>query len=173
MRLSRHKRLAIVMVMIVATFASASCSDRSTNNATDNFIGDYSYDAPIIAMVYEDLDDEGSGILYREVLDFDKLLEKTDKPILIYMYSSMHPDDTGTTASIEQMAEDYHYVILVISVDLFQASDVADRYEVAAVPEFIIIDSGDEISRFDSVNKQVWYPGEVLDWMVSVIETIK
>ena len=101
------------------------------------------------------------------------ILEKTDKPILIYMYSSMHPDDTGTTASIEQMAEDYHDVILVISVDLFQASDVADRYEVAAVPEFIIIDSGDEISRFDSVNKQEWYPGEVLDWMVSVIETIK
>jgi len=163
----------IVLLLLGACLTMISCSRGNANQGVDDYLGDYSYDSPIIAMVYEDLDGEGMGILYRSVTDFDKFINNTDKPILLYMYTSMHADDAGTTASVEQIAEDYHKEVVVISIDLFRASEVANRYEVVAVPEFIIIHSGEEVGRFDSADKQTWYPEEVSDWMISVINTIE
>lgn len=173
MRLFGRIRHLVITALLLSGLALVSCTLGNANNRDEDYLGEFSYDAPIIAMVYEDLDGEGKGILYRSVTDFDKFINNTDKPVLIYMYTSMHADDAGTTASVEQMAEDYHDELVVVAVDLFRASEIANLYEIAAVPEFIIINSGQEVSRFDSASKQTWYPEEVSDWMISVIDTIE
>lgn len=167
--LQKHRLAASVIVSVGMAFTlmlCASCEGKK-GNASDykTYLGDYSYDSPIVAMVYEDLDGEGNGIQYREVLDYTNYVTKSPLPVLVYFYTSLHTDYVGTTAQVEQIAEDLHGQITVVSVNVFQEGKIAEHYGIVTVPEFMILRDGLMTDRFDSAEKGTWTKDVLVDWV--------
>lgn len=157
----------IAAVLLFVLLLQGGCAKKSAADSVDPslYLGDYSYDSPMSAMVYEDLDGEGEGIQYREVTDYEKMIAYSPVPVCMYFYSSQIADG-GATAFVEQMAEDYHGRILFVSADADQEKDLADHFEVNAVPDFVILNNGSLIAHFGSTNGQTWTNEDLEKWIL-------
>jgi len=155
----------VSVVLVFVIMLCASCGSSKKKSDYKSYLGDYSYDSPIIAMVYEDLDGEGNGILYREVLDYTNYVTKSPVPVLVYFYTSLHTDYVGTTAQVEQIAEDLQGKVTVVSINVFQEADIAEHYEIVTVPEFVILRDGLIDDRFDSAGRGTWTEDVLIDWV--------
>ncbi len=162
----RLRNVRVLAIIAIATFFLFSCTGKSPDPSDyRSYLGDYSYDASLTAMVYEDFDGEGFGILYRKITDFSGYVTNAPLPVLIYFYTSLHEDYAGTTAEVEQIAEDYNTSLLVITVNVFRESTVAGHYGVQTVPEFIILKDGKVDRRFDGTSRGSWSQDELRQWV--------
>ncbi len=158
----------IAAVLLFVLLLTAGCAGKKAAEVPVDpslYLGDYSYDAPMTAMVYEDLDGEGKGILYREVTDYDKMIAYSPVPVCIYFYSSLAAD-TGITAGIEDMAETYHDKILFVSADADQEKELADHFEVTAVPDFVILNNGSLIAHYSGSSGELLAGEDLEKWIL-------
>ena len=162
------KRYLIVVVLIVISsvlMAGCSGSDKEDSLPFYPSLGDYDYESSLTAFVYEPVaDEEEYGIQYREVTDMEKLLS-SDFPVLIYFHSSLSPDTNGITAGAEDIAQCTWGNCLVIMADVLEENDLANRFGVEKVPEFVLVRSGNEISSFQGYNYEVWTMSDVASWV--------
>ena len=159
----------IAAVLLFVLLLQGGCA--KTASAADSvdpslYLGDYSYDAPMTAMVYEDLDGEGEGILYREVTDYEKMIAYSPVPVCIYFYSSLAAD-MGMTAGIEDMAEYYHDKILFVSVDAEQEKELADHFEVVVVPDFVILNNGSLTAHYSGKSGALLVGEDLEKWILA------
>ena len=124
-------------------------------------------------MVYEpvedEIDDEGNpyyGIQYREVKDLDGILS-SGKTMLIYFYSSMSNESAEITASVEDIAQVYNGTMTVLMLDAMEYPDLIGKYDINAVPEFVLKRPGEEDKIFGSASYEYWNTGDVLSWLKS------
>lgn len=167
----RLSGLAIAAVILISTVLfSASCGNRN-DKASDytSYLGGYSYDASITAMVYEDLDGEGKGILYREVRDYTNYVTQCPVPVLVYFYTPLHTDYAGTTAQVEQIAEDLQGQLAVVSVNCMVETGISEHYGITTVPEFIILREGLIAERFNSADKGTWTEEVLAEWVAGAL----
>ena len=169
---SRKKRFAgLLAIIMLCAFFLFSCAKNSPDPSDyRSYLGDYEYDASLTAMVYEDFEGEGFGILYRSVTDYSGYVTNAPLPVLIYFYTSMHEDYAGTTAEVEQIAEDYNTQLLVITVNVFREKTIAEHYQVQTVPEFVILKDGKVDQRFDGTTRGSWSQEELRQWVVEGID---
>lgn len=163
----------VLAVLLFVLGAGAGCSGKKSSNHDlgdySAYLGDYSYNAPLTAMVYEDLDGEGEGILYREVTDYDKLIAYAPVPVCLYFHSSYSADTGGVTAAVEQLAEDYHGKILFVTVDADEETDLASHFKIEAVPDFILLENGSLKASFSSFGGMEWTESDLQDWILDNI----
>ena len=161
-------RKAISALLISALFLTG-CGKEEDNTTPSfySYLGGYSYDAPVTAFVYESVaGEEEYGIQYREVTDLEGLLA-SDDTVMIYMYDSLSQAGYGITAGAEDIAQCTWDDMLVVMVDVQQNIDLATKYGVDKVPEFIIVRSGSEVSRFAGYNYEEWTMSDVAVWVSS------
>ena len=163
--------LSLTAVLLAAMFL-CSCS-KQENNALNAFLGDYSYSAPAVCMVYEqvedELDDEGNpcyGIQYREITDLEGLL-KSGGTFLIYFYSSMSNESAEVTASMEDVAQLYNGKLTVLMLDAMEYRDLMEKYDIEAVPEYVLIRPGQQDQVFKSSSHGFWTVNDVISWLQS------
>ena len=166
----------IIAVLLVISFVLAAVSACSSDNSKETdqgqtdiykYLGDYDYDSSLLAFVYEPVDGEDeSGIQYRRVTDIEGLL-KSGKTVLLYFYNSMSSDVSGVTAGMEDIAQCTWGDMLVVTSDVLTDTDLATRYQIEKVPEFVMIRSSEEISRFEGYNYDVWSMSDVAAWVSS------
>lgn len=155
---------AFAAVMIVL----CSCGAKSSaNNDTSAYLGDYSYLSSISAMVYEDMDGEGKGIMYREVTDFDKLIAYSKTPVCLYFFSGADTDKNGVTAAVEQMAETYNGRILFVSIDADQEQNKATHFQIDVLPDFVLLDKGSIKAYFAGNNGKSWTIIDMENWILT------
>ena len=135
------------------------------------YLGDYSYSDPAVCMVYErvedEIDDDGNplyGIQYRKVTDLDGL-KASGITLLIYFYSSMDNGSAMVTASVEDMALSYNGKLTVLMLDAMEYKDLMDKYEIEAVPEFVLIKKGQADKVFGGMSREYWTVNDVLSWL--------
>ena len=135
------------------------------------YLGDYSYSDPAVCMVYErvedETDDDGNplyGIQYRKVTDLDGL-KASGITLLIYFYSSMDNSSAMVTASVEDMALSYNGKLTVLMLDAMEYKDLMDKYEIEAVPEFVLIRKGQADKVFGGMSREYWTVNDVLSWL--------
>lgn len=159
--------LITAMLLFVLLLAGGCGSYGGTGESVDTslYLGDYSYNAPMTAMVYEDLDGEGEGILYREVTDYDKMIAYSPVPVCIYFYSSLRAGQ-GTTSGIEDMAEYYHDKILFVSADVDQLQELADHFEVVVVPDFVILNNGALKAHYAGQSGELLDGADLQEWIL-------
>jgi hypothetical protein len=150
--------------MFISIIITSGCT-RETVDERD-YLGEYSYDAPITAMIYENFEGEGMGIVYREVTDYDQLIGYSKLPIVLYFYSSIREDGGEATAMVEQIAEDNHDRILVVSIDTMQAPDLTSHFDIEAVPDFVILNRGSLIDSFHNFDGQAWTESDLETWIL-------
>lgn len=135
------------------------------------YLGDYSYSDPAVCMVYErvedETDDDGNplyGIQYRKVTDLDGL-KASGITLLIYFYSSMDNGSAMVTASVEDIALSYNGKLTVLMLDAMEYKDLMDKYEIEAVPEFVLIKKGQADKVFGGMSREYWTVNDVLSWL--------
>lgn len=150
-----------------------SCGKSKDTNDLNKYLGDYSYTDSAICMVYEpvegEFDDAGKpyyGIQYREIKDLDGLLS-SGNVIMLYFYSSMSSDTTAITALIEDMAQNYSGRLTVVMLDAMEYRTYMDKYEIDAVPEFVLIKPGQADQVFGSLKYDYWTISDVVLWLQS------
>lgn len=134
------------------------------------YLGEYSYNSPISAMVYEDMGTEGLGIQYRMVTDYDKLIAYSPIPVCLYFYGGLDTDDSGITAEVEQLAENYHGKILFVSVDAEQNNELASHFELEALPDFVLLENGSLKASFSSFDGKTWTGRDLEEWILANID---
>ena len=164
---------AVFLALSLAVICMASCSSdtsvSSQEQTTDiyKFLGDYDYDCSLTAFVYEPVEgEEESGIQYRKVSDVDGLL-KSGVTVLLYFTSSMSTDLDGVTAGVEDIAQCTWGSMVVIKADVLEERDLTAQYGIEKVPEFVLVRSSDEISRFEGYNYDIWNMEDVVSWISS------
>lgn len=163
----------ILALIICSVFFSACSTETKTGSKLDEYLGDYSYSDPAVCMVYEpvedEVDDNGNpfyGIQYRKINDLEGLLN-SGTVIMIYFYSSMSSEASAVTAVIEDLAQNYNGRLTVVMLDSMEYRDYITRYEIEAVPEFVLIKPGQSYQKFNSVTYEYWTGTDVVLWLKS------
>ncbi|MBQ6017570.1 MAG: hypothetical protein IJL19_06785 [Clostridiales bacterium] len=170
------KRYLSLILTIMFTFVIlCSCSKKTneTGNGIEKYLGDYSYSDPAICMVYEPVEgeDDGNGnplygIQYRKITDLDGILA-SGNTMLIYFYSSMNNDSGAITAAVEDLAQAYNGRLSVLMLDAMEYPDMMGKYDIEAVPEFVLKKAGQADKVFDSVSYEYWTLNDVIDWLAA------
>lgn len=159
----------ITSLLLCAVILLAGCTGKGNSPAVNasSYLGDYSYDSSISAMVYEEMDGEGKGIQYREVTDYDKMIAYSPIPVCLYFYSSLRSDTGNVTAGVEQLAEEYHDRILFVSVDADQEKDLASHFEIQLLPDFVLLENGSLKASFSGFDKKAWTAVDLSNWVTA------
>ncbi len=105
-------------------------------------IGDINDSATIILMRYEDQGDGISGVVYRQVTNFDALMGQSDLPLLVVFYSATASVNSLIIPRLEQMADDYSEQLQIVWVDADAEEGVADSFNVQELPQFSVVVAG-------------------------------
>lgn len=139
----------------------------------EKYLGDYSYSDPAICMVYEPVEgeDDGNGnplygIQYRKITDLEGILA-SGNTMLIYFYSSMSTESGAITAAVEDLAQEYNGRISVLMLDAMEYPDMMEKYNIEAVPDFVLKKAGQADKVFDSVSYEYWTLEDVIVWLNS------
>jgi len=160
----------LLMSLISGILLSSGCANtKKSGDLGDysSYLGDSSYDSPMSAMVYEDMDGEGFGIQYRTVTDYDKMIAYSPLPVCLYFYSGLFSDNSGVTAAIEQLAEEYHEKILFVSIDGMQEKDLTGNFSINALPDFVILKNASWVASFSSSTRGTWSNSDLSDWILA------
>jgi len=166
----RYKVLPVLMLaVLLATIllGAGACSSSGGTKNSSAYLGDYSYNSPISAMVYEDMDGEGEGIQYRSVTDYDKMIAYSPVPVCLYFYAGTAADTIGATAIVEQLAETYRGRILFVSVDAELEKDLVSHFQIEALPDFVILQNGSWTASFSSYDGQSWTGSDLEKWIIA------
>lgn len=156
----------LVLFLTTSILFATGCAPKTVD--TENYLGDYSYDAPLTAMVYENFEGEGMGIVYREVVDYDKLIGYAKVPVVLYFYSPIQQDGGEATAIVEQLAENYHDRLLIVSIDTMQSPEKASHFDIEAVPDFVILSKGTLLDSFHNFDGKAWTESDLETWILEV-----
>ena len=170
----KHRYLSILLTTVISLALLCSCSKAQSNtNALSDYLGDYSYSDPAVCMVYEpvedEFDDNGNpfyGIQYREIKDLDGLLG-SGNTLLLYFYSSMDSGSGIMTASVEDIAQVYDGKLCVLMLDGMEYRQMLEKYDINAVPEFVLIRPGQKDQVFESTSYEYWTIYDVVLWLKS------
>ena len=167
----KKRYLTLLLAIAVSLSLFCGCSKPKEEDPIMAYLGDYSYSDPAVCMVYErvedETDDDGNplyGIQYRKVTDLDGL-KASGITLLIYFYSSMDNSSAMVTASVEDMALSYNGKLTVLMLDAMEYKDLMDKYEIEAVPEFVLIRKGQADKVFGGMSREYWTVNDVLSWL--------
>lgn len=167
----KKRYLTLLLAIAVSLSLFCGCSKSGEEDPIMAYLGDYSYSDPAICMVYErvedETDDDGNplyGIQYRKVTDLDGL-KASGITLLIYFYSSMDNGSAMVTASVEDIALSYNGKLTVLMLDAMEYKDLMDKYEIEAVPEFVLIRKGQADKVFGGMSREYWTVNDVLSWL--------
>ena len=166
-----RKYLALTIAVIFSFVMICSCSKGKQESGINQYLGDYSYSDPAVCMVYEPVEDEVDengnpyyGIQYREIKDLDGLMA-SGSTLLIYFYSSMSGSGAEVTAAVEDLALYYNGKLNIVMIDALEYRELMDKYEIEAVPEFVLIKAGQKDQVFGSNTYAYWTLNDVISWV--------
>lgn len=170
----RRRLIPAILAIALSLVLLCSCSSKqqqSTGSNLNEYLGDYSYSGNAVCMVYEpvedEVDDNGNpiyGIQYREITDLNGLLA-SGNTLVIYFYSSMDTRGAEITASVEDVAQYYSGKFHIVMLDSVDHRDLVEKYDINAVPEFVLIRAGQHDQIFGSGSYEYWSMNDVLLWL--------
>lgn len=156
---------AVIIVTLVVAMAAVSCS--KDEDSVKRFFGNESYDASVLVMSMETIEDEEEpGIIYREITDLDAVLNNAGVPVCIYFYSSASSDLAGVTAGVEDIAQKLDGRVLIITIDVMRERDLASRFKVEYVPDFVLVQGNSVKSSFNAIGYDYWTTTDVYNWLI-------
>ncbi|XP_042064330.1 thioredoxin Y2, chloroplastic-like [Salvia splendens] len=80
---------------------------------------------------------------------FDELLEKSDKPVLVDFYATWCGPCQFMVPVLEQVSASLIDKIQVVKIDTEKYPAIADKYQIQALPTFILFKDGKPFDRFE------------------------
>uniref|UniRef100_H2YAX3 Thioredoxin n=1 Tax=Ciona savignyi TaxID=51511 RepID=H2YAX3_CIOSA len=87
--------------------------------------------------------------------DFNKCLsEACDKLVLVDFHAEWCGPCKMIAPEIKKLHDENPDKLVVIKVDVDEASDISEKYEIQAMPTFIFFKNGKEVEQFKGANKE-------------------
>uniref|UniRef100_A0A0D9VAM9 Thioredoxin domain-containing protein n=1 Tax=Leersia perrieri TaxID=77586 RepID=A0A0D9VAM9_9ORYZ len=83
---------------------------------------------------------------------FDELLEKSEKPVLVDFYATWCGPCQYMVPILQEVSEKLGDKIQVVKIDTEKYTSIANRYQIEALPTFIIFKNGKPCHRFACVS---------------------
>ncbi|XP_006646720.2 thioredoxin Y, chloroplastic [Oryza brachyantha] len=80
---------------------------------------------------------------------FDELLEKSEKPVLVDFYATWCGPCQYMVPILQEVSEKLGDKIQVVKIDTEKYTSIANRYQIEALPTFIIFKNGKPCHRFE------------------------
>ncbi|KAI0528596.1 hypothetical protein KFK09_001138 [Dendrobium nobile] len=80
---------------------------------------------------------------------FDDLLENSDKPLLVDFYATWCGPCQFMVPILDQVGEKLKDKIRVVKIDTEKYTTIANRYQIEALPTFIVFRNGKPCDRFE------------------------
>jgi thioredoxin 1 len=110
--------------------------------ASQQPVGPINDRATVALLRFENVGDGISGIVYRQVDDFEAFLAQSQTPLLVVFYASRADVNTRIIPALEQMADDEQGRLQIVWIDANAESKLADSFSVEMLPQFTVVDGG-------------------------------
>lgn len=114
-------------------------------------LGDISYQNPKSVLRLEPLDDEGIGVVYREIKSVKTYFEKAPKPLWIFLYHSLDPVFRDLIPFAEQATEAYQGKAEVILLEVEANPEWEAIWKPKQLPFMMVLNHGQRIYQTDAV----------------------
>lgn len=163
-------RHLVVVIAVLAMALLGACSSDKTKEGTvsyKDYLGDEMYDSPNVAIVMDYIEGEDEpGVIYRDITDLEALLNQKEIPVCVFFYSSNATDRYGVFAGVEEISERLNNRVLVIGIDIMIHRELVDKYNLIAVPDFVLVENGTLKSSFGASEYEYWTMIDVYNWLV-------
>lgn len=95
---------------------------------------------PIEKLVVND-----DGTIGHEAVDFQEAIASKDGLVLVDFWATWCPPCLKLAPELEQLAAEYPGQVTIIKVDVDQASEIAQSYEVSSIPDVRVFKAGEQI----------------------------
>lgn len=163
-------RHLVVVIAVLAMALLGACSSDKAKEGTANYkdyLGEEMYDSANVAIVVDYIEgEEDPGVIYRDITDLDAILSQNEIPVCVFFYSSNATDRYGVFAGVEEIAERLNGRVLILGIDIMIHRELVDKYELVAVPDFVLLDNGELKSSFGAVDYEYWTMTDVYNWLI-------
>ncbi len=122
----------IICFLLIGVLLQTGCREESA-------IGDIQQTGSLSLIRFEALEDGMTGVVYRTVNDFDKLVAQSDVPLLVAFYQSQDAVNSLIIPCLEQMADDYQGQAQIVWVDANIHQSIATSFSVDRCPHFTMV----------------------------------
>jgi thioredoxin 1 len=126
------RRLFSLLLALVLTLTMAAC-------AAAGPVGEINNDATLSVLQFETIDSETSGVVYREVNDFNALIARAGTPVLLVFHHPMATDNTRVIPKLEQLADDWEGRLVIVWIDAVAQPRLARDFNVEQLPQFTVL----------------------------------
>lgn len=125
--------VGLLLVIAGMLLLSAGCQSNSA-------IGDRNQQTTLALLRFEKIDQDFSGVVYREINDFAALIHDVKTPVLVAFYHPMNPANARIIPQLEQMADDYQNQLAIVWIDATAQTYLAESLGAEVLPQFILLD---------------------------------
>lgn len=79
--------------------------------------------------------------------DFDEVVSKADKPVLVDFFADWCGPCKAAAPILDDLSDDYADDLVVAKVDVDDQAELAKRFDVLSIPTVILFNEGEEVDR--------------------------
>ena len=88
-----------------------------------------------------------SKVLHVNQNSFDEEVLKSQIPVFVDFWAEWCGPCRAIATVLESLAEDYNGKVKIVKINVDKETDLANKYNVSAIPSLIIVKDGKEIDR--------------------------
>lgn len=124
--------MLLIAFMVVSGVLATGCARKSA-------VGEINDRASVAVLQYEQIEAGVSGVVYREVNDFNALVAATKTPLLLVFYNLMSEVNAQVMPLLEQLADDEQGRITIVWIDASRQAKLAESFNVDILPQFTVM----------------------------------
>jgi thioredoxin-like negative regulator of GroEL len=122
----------LLVLLVISLVMTTGCTKKSA-------IGAINDRATLAVLQFEKIEEGVSGIVYREVNDFEALVGTTKTPLLLAFYNPMAEVNAQVIPQLEQMADDDQGKLTILWIDATSQLHLAESFGANNLPQFTVM----------------------------------
>lgn len=126
------RRIVAGLMLVALLLVSVACGKPSP-------IGEINDQATVALLRFEKINQDFSGVVYREINDYAAFVSQSELPILVVFYHPMNTDNPRIIPLLEEMADDYQGRLAIVWINGTAEPRLAEGLGARTLPQFTVL----------------------------------